>query len=350
MLPLTIAAAQVDVLLHPLKSELNYPVDLKSPIDLSPARWDLPAHVLAAVFPRDHAKAQDPAELWVTAERRCGFTRDTVAAQLSATIELGKSTHRMQRNPHLVLLDTDFYNVRLKPKVAMWTLLWMHRAMTEELSQFGLTNDVLLCYMIGYAKLYRIRQRTAVVEELLIMLQKLEASSVAERLVEALGSLPAERASDAAVDDADCCADVAAFTKAAKIAREFVIRDEEVVSVLSEFVAHAQNESLHAAKQALQAACASEERLPQKTMKLLNLSAGWCQQFLPHVLGKIDRVTFGLLGEHDSVPKDAPLVRRYMAVPFVAKVPHPCATTVGCIDAVCRMYRRMLQSSLIQMC
>jgi len=54
-------------------------------------------------------------------------------------------------------------------------------------------------------------------------------------------------------------------------------------------------------------------------MKMLNLSASWCQQFMPHTLSKIDRVTFGLLGEFDPLPRDAPLVRKYMAVPFVAK-------------------------------
>lgn len=41
---------EVDVLLHPLKSELNFPIGFKSPIDLSGYRWDLPIHLFEAVF------------------------------------------------------------------------------------------------------------------------------------------------------------------------------------------------------------------------------------------------------------------------------------------------------------
>ena len=36
---------EVDVLLHPLRSELNFPIGMKTAIDLSGYRWDLPIHV-----------------------------------------------------------------------------------------------------------------------------------------------------------------------------------------------------------------------------------------------------------------------------------------------------------------
>ena len=52
---------------------------------------------------------------------------------------------------------------------------------------------------------------------------------------------------------------------------------------------------------------------------MLNLAASYVQQFLPHILAKINRVTYGLLKEHDPMPPNAPLVRKYMAVPFIAK-------------------------------
>jgi hypothetical protein len=41
---------EVDVLLHPLKSELNFPIGFKEPIDLAGIRWDLPMHLIDAVF------------------------------------------------------------------------------------------------------------------------------------------------------------------------------------------------------------------------------------------------------------------------------------------------------------
>ena len=41
---------EVDVLLHPLKSELNFPIGEKDPIDMFGDRWELPIHMMNAVF------------------------------------------------------------------------------------------------------------------------------------------------------------------------------------------------------------------------------------------------------------------------------------------------------------
>ena len=41
---------ECDVLLHPLRSELNFPIGHKYPIDLSGYRWELPIFLLDAVF------------------------------------------------------------------------------------------------------------------------------------------------------------------------------------------------------------------------------------------------------------------------------------------------------------
>merc|ERR1719398_466768 len=41
---------EVDLLLHPLKSELNFPIGEKHPLDLSPERWTCAIHTLDAVF------------------------------------------------------------------------------------------------------------------------------------------------------------------------------------------------------------------------------------------------------------------------------------------------------------
>ena len=47
---------EVDLILHPLKSELNWPIGLKDPIDYSRSklgvglRWDIQWHILDAVF------------------------------------------------------------------------------------------------------------------------------------------------------------------------------------------------------------------------------------------------------------------------------------------------------------
>lgn len=58
--------------------------------------------------------------------------------------------------------------------------------------------------------------------------------------------------------------------------------------------------------------------------KLLNLSRDWLNTFLPHVLAKIDRVSFGLLSEADfdrAIAADPlmPRTRAKLAIPFVGK-------------------------------
>ena len=59
-------------------------------------------------------------------------------------------------------------------------------------------------------------------------------------------------------------------------------------------------------------------------MKMLNLSRDWLNTFGPHVLSKINRVKFGLLGPADlkralKIDPRTPKSRRLLAVPFVGK-------------------------------
>ena len=42
---------EVDLLLHPLKSELNFPIGKKHALDLSPQRWQCALHFRAARAP-----------------------------------------------------------------------------------------------------------------------------------------------------------------------------------------------------------------------------------------------------------------------------------------------------------
>ena len=37
---------EVDLILHPLKSELNFPIGAKYPLDFNPLRWKLPIHLV----------------------------------------------------------------------------------------------------------------------------------------------------------------------------------------------------------------------------------------------------------------------------------------------------------------
>lgn len=67
-----------------------------------------------------------------------------------------------------------------------------------------------------------------------------------------------------------------------------------------------------------------QKSLPGEFVQLLNLSHDWLQSYLPHVLGKINRVNFGLLTAADyaraiALDPQMPKSRKLLAVPFVGK-------------------------------
>ena len=56
-------------------------------------------------------------------------------------------------------------------------------------------------------------------------------------------------------------------------------------------------------------------------LKLLNLGRMWVLTFVPHVLSKVNRVSYGLLREEDlpKMPANMASARKQVAVPFVGK-------------------------------
>jgi len=208
---------EVDLILHPLKSELNFPVGEKHDLDFHPQRWKLPIHILDAVF---------------YAERRrmaVGFRQSNrafeILERLRVIIDRGYEVRALQRNPHVVLLNAEWYHSEMKPTMAEWTHLWLE---AQHLS--GLTKEHAIKYI-------------------------LEGAS------------------------------------------------SEKNTELAEIV---------------------NEQLSPSHKKMLNLAHDWLRSFLPHVLQKIDRVTFGLLNAADleKFIKNTPFMprsRAKLAIPFVGK-------------------------------
>ena len=150
---------EVDLVLHPLRSELNYPIGELVPLDLNPGtieepvwelgvdvtketeqsklagtngkkelqpgteRWTLPLHLIDALF---HADGQPMAkqtkerfgekasELLTSGHKKC----------LQEVIRRGVEAYSISRVPHLVLLDKAFYDANMAPTFARWALLW----------------------------------------------------------------------------------------------------------------------------------------------------------------------------------------------------------------------------------
>lgn len=135
---------EVDVILHPLKSELNWPLGQKFPLDFTVSanglddglRWQVPWHILDALF--------------FNAERRMTVDlNDSVEAiellhRIAQKIEEGSATNYVQRTPHFVILSTKFYKKDLLPLLAQWTLLWA----SQHIAAKDIPDSVLLDYLI----------------------------------------------------------------------------------------------------------------------------------------------------------------------------------------------------------
>ena len=214
---------EVDLILHPLKSELNWPLGTKAPLDFTTShttgalgkRWLAPYHLLDAVFfCAGHDVSVDDFSESIEA-------RSHLQAVQTA-IDDGIKEKAIQVAPHIVLLNRRFYDLRMIQPLSFWALLYLR---TSGLN--GIDDVAALDYLTKGG---------------------------------------------------------AACSAATQIAVNAEVNDEG--------------------------------------MKLLNLTSHWLRSLLPFVLGKINRVSFGLLSPSDLrrlSDSRTPLSRRLCAVPFIGK-------------------------------
>jgi len=206
---------EVDLLLHPLRSELNFPIMERQPLDLSPDRWELAIHALDAIFFAQYRTMSVPFQRSDTAY--------ALLDSIASVIAKGIQQHAIQSSPHLVLLDAEWYHHALKQPLAQWIMLWLR---SKQHMHVKLSDEDAITYLVD-------------------------------------GPLGASK---------EVCQRV---------------------------------QSLHSASQ----------------RKVLHLSHDWISSFMPHVLAKIDRVSYGLLTAEDMqlVDPSMPNSRRLLAVPFIGK-------------------------------
>jgi len=113
---------EVDLLLHPLHSELNFPVGQEQLLPLFSTepcghelRFQLPMFLLDA-FGDFSSTSLEAAQ---QQEALC------ILAAINAAVDLGKSRDFFQSNPHLVLLDQQFYHQHLAHSISAWCCLWL---------------------------------------------------------------------------------------------------------------------------------------------------------------------------------------------------------------------------------
>lgn len=111
---------EVDLILHPLKSELNFPLGEKHALDCSDAgeRWTLPIHILDAIFYSGFGRA--------SAFEARGVAYD-ILRRIGSVLAEGYNVKALQRLPHVTLLNPQWYHAQLKPLMAEWIYLWLQK-------------------------------------------------------------------------------------------------------------------------------------------------------------------------------------------------------------------------------
>lgn len=135
----TLIMDEVDLLLHPLKSELNFPLGSANAIEAAPHRWSLPAHLIDAVFFTSVGR--------LPLSFRQSSRAAAVQTAIKAEAEAGVKQMVLQSSPHLVLLDVAYYHAKLKPLFVEWLILYLERAGIP-LDLFSV-NDMTALFMQG---------------------------------------------------------------------------------------------------------------------------------------------------------------------------------------------------------
>ena len=244
---------EVDVLLHPLRSELNWPQGERHPIHFAPMRWQLPFHLLdGALYPSCGV---------CTATWHESPEAQSILTQICEATKEGMNPERdcaLQATPHVHLLDRSFYEERLRPLLTHWALLWLRRNRVQQGS-----DDHIIAYL----------------------------------------SRGAPRASGAANGGGSVAGAGAAAAGGGAAGAAGAVGGDDPLS------AHARTSAAAREAEAAQAAAEASsredgrrwqwlvQRLPPEQMQLLNLAHTWLQTVLPHILCKVARVHYGLLPE-----------------------------------------------------
>jgi hypothetical protein len=127
---------EVDVLLHSLRSELNFPIGEKKPIDLSGPRWFLPLHIFDGLFFRTQNRVTS---VLLQTYPQAAAILDNIVASL----QRGLACRALQREPHIVLLVPRFYFEDLGPAICAWVLIWLRSHLPMDFSE-EIVNQYML--------------------------------------------------------------------------------------------------------------------------------------------------------------------------------------------------------------
>eukprot|EP01061_Rhynchopus_euleeides_P041314 TRINITY_DN7171_c0_g2_i1.p1 TRINITY_DN7171_c0_g2~~TRINITY_DN7171_c0_g2_i1.p1 ORF type:complete len:2989 (+),score=1239.68 TRINITY_DN7171_c0_g2_i1:95-8968(+) len=106
---------EIDLLLHPLKSELNWPLGEKKALDMSEGghRWNLPWQLIELFYADKLTMFEDVHEV------------HTVFEEIRKRLAEGVQQHAIQDIPHVSIINPQFYRNWLVPSVAKYCVVWL---------------------------------------------------------------------------------------------------------------------------------------------------------------------------------------------------------------------------------
>eukprot|EP00954_Amorphochlora_amoebiformis_P016362 1281780-Amorphochlora_amoeboformis.AAC.1 len=128
---------EVDLILHPLKSELNFPIGPRERLPLGPERWLLPMHILEAFF-FEQSGGRVAIQGFRPDEKSLEVLRDIASA-----MRKGAEDCAIQMNPHPVILQHKFYDEHLRLPVSRWAAIWLLRQkiVNEDIKKYGKAKE-----------------------------------------------------------------------------------------------------------------------------------------------------------------------------------------------------------------
>lgn len=134
---------EVDIVLHPLKSELNWPLGDRHALNFAPVRWELPWYLISAIL---RIQEDTPSPPPSSADRTYSEKELALLARLRKVVSAGQEQKLLQMVPHLVLLDDAFYHQHIKPVLADWLLLYLRRQRLRDITDEQVPGrDTLAC-------------------------------------------------------------------------------------------------------------------------------------------------------------------------------------------------------------
>lgn len=209
-----------------------------------------------------------------------------ILASLLDVVAQGYRQRFLQSSPHLVLLNTEFYEKYMKPVMAQWAMLYIE---TQHVcnSESAVKPEDMYEYIVDDR-----RRHSDALKQLRLRVERL-------RLLKRIAI-----AGTSVVVDTEGEDDPAKLPEAERAYVQLKEKNAQWQQYLDRVT-----DNIYT-------------YLPTKHVKILNLARDYLKSYLPHIIQKIDRVSYGILSASDiakllAEDPNMPVSRTKLVVPFV---------------------------------